>query len=290
MTGCAWRLLDHEPADGGWNMAVDEAMADAVGRGEVRPTLRFYGWERPTISLGALQRFPGGVDPGACRQHGVPLVRRISGGRAVLHAAELTYSVAIPRAGVWRGPVLELFQSLCEGLIAGLARLGIQAAVGDRVPPRQGPPEGACFLLRQTPAILVGGRKLLGSAQYRSDRAVLQQGSLLLDFDPILHGDLFPGWPRRHPAEGISSVRALLGRIPPRGELVAALSQGWQACFGPVGSPESLTALESERAAHLARIRYGTEAWTRRRLVSAGGDRTQGVDGRARAQDAPKHP
>ena len=290
MTGCAWRLLDHEPADGAWNMAVDEAVAEAVGEREVLPTLRFYGWERPTISLGALQRFPGGVDPGACRQHRVPLVRRISGGRAVLHAAELTYSVTIPRAGVWRGPVLELFQRLCEGLVAGLARLGIHATVGDGAPPRKAPAEGACFLLRQTPAVLVGGRKLIGSAQYRSDRAVLQQGSLLLDFDPALHVDLFPGWPRRHPAEGISSVRALLGRIPPREELVAALHQGWQACFGPVGTRETLTALESERAAHLVRVRYGTEAWTRRRFVSARGDKPEGVDGRDRPQDAAKHP
>jgi lipoate-protein ligase A len=288
MSGIAWRLLDHAPAEGAWNMAADEAMAEAVGRGEVPPTLRLYGWERPTVSLGALQRFPGGVDPAACRQRGVPLVRRISGGRAVLHAAELTYSVAVPRAGAWRGAVPELFQRLCEGLVAGLARLGIGAAVGDGEPPRSGRPDGACFLLRQTPAILVGGRKLVGSAQYRSDRAVLQQGSLLLDFDPALHLALFPGWPRRDPAGGIASLRALLGRTPPRAELVAALRHGWQACFGPVGAGGVLTARESERAAHLVRVRYGTERWTEQRFVAAGGDVPEGIDGRERPTDAAK--
>jgi lipoate-protein ligase A len=270
MPGCVWRLLDHDPADGAWNLAVDEAVAEAVGRGEVPPTLRLYGWERPTVSLGALQRFPGGVSAGACRQHGVALVRRISGGRAVLHAAELTYSVAVPRAGDWRRPVAELFERLCGGLVAGLARLGIQAAVGEGAPARSGPPDGACFLLRQTPAIVVGGRKLVGSAQYRSDRAVLQQGSLLLDFDPALHLDLFPGWPRRDPAEGIASLRLLLGRTPPRAELTAALREGWQGCFGPVRPGGKLTAREVERAGDLVRARYGTASWTRQRLVTAG--------------------
>ncbi len=270
MTGCTWRLLDHAPADGAWNLAVDEAVAEAVGREEAPPTLRLYGWERPTISLGALQRFPGGVSPAACRQHGVALLRRISGGRAVLHAVELTYSVSVPRAGVWRRSVPELFQRLCGGLVAGLARLGIHAAVGDGGPARNGPTEGACFLLRQTPAILVEGRKLVGSAQYRSDRAVLQQGSLLLDFDPALHLDLFPGWPRRDPAAGISSLRLLLGRIPPRAELVEALRGGWQGCFGPVRAGGELTGRELQRAECLVRTRYGTEAWTRLRFVAAG--------------------
>jgi lipoate-protein ligase A len=269
-------------------MAADEAVAETVGRGEALPTLRFYGWDRPTISLGALQRFPGGVDLAACRQHGVPLVRRISGGRAVLHAAELTYSVSVPRTGVWRGPVPAVFRRLCEGLVAGLARLGIHAALGDAAPPRDGPAQGACFLIRQTPAILAGGRKLVGSAQYRSDRAVLQQGSLLLDFDPALHVTLFPGWPRQHPAAGICSVRALLGRLPPRAELVAALHEGWQACFGPVGTREELTALESARAASLVRGRYGTEAWTRQRFVAAGADEPTRIEGGERPPDAPK--
>jgi lipoate-protein ligase A len=288
MTACAWRLLDDGPNDGAWNMAADEAVAEAVGRGEVLPTLRFYGWERPTISLGALQRFPGGVDLAACRQHEVPLVRRISGGRAVLHAAELTYSVSVPRTGLWRGPVPAVFRYLCEGLVAGLARLGIHTALGDAAPPRDGPAPGACFLIRQAPAILAGGRKLVGSAQYRSDRAVLQQGSLLLDFDPALHLALFPSWPRQHPAAGICSVRALLGRIPSRAELVGALHEGWQARFGPVGAREVLTAPEGALAASLVRGRYGTEAWTRRRCVAAGAEETTRFEGGERVPDAPK--
>jgi lipoate-protein ligase A len=288
MTGPHWRLLVQGPAGGAWNMAVDEAVAEAVGREEAPPTLRLYEWARPTVSLGALQRFPGGVDPAACRRLGVPLVRRISGGRAVLHVAELTYSVAVPRVGGWRGGVAELFRRLCGGLIAGLAGLGIRAAVGDGEAPRRGPAEGACFLLRQAPAILVGDRKLVGSAQYRSDRAVLQQGSLLLDFDAALHVALFPGWPRQDPARGIASLRALLGRTPAREEVVAALRQGWQVCLGPLSPGGVLTAREAEHAARLVRVRYGTEGWTRQRFVAPSGADPDGVAGHARAAEAAK--
>jgi len=268
MTGSCWRLLVEGPVGGAWNMAVDEAVSEAVGRGEAAPTLRFYAWERPTVSLGALQRFPGGVDVSVCRGHGIPLIRRMSGGRAVLHAAELTYSVAVPRIGAWHGSVPEVFRRLCEGLVAGLARLGIRATLGDGRPFREGPGAGACFLLRQAPAILVAGRKLVGSAQYRSDRAVLQQGSLLLDFDPTLHLALFPGWPHHHPTAAVTCLRELLGRIPARKLLIAALCRGWQECVGPVGAREALTPAESARATHLVRIRYGTEAWTRERQMA----------------------
>jgi lipoate-protein ligase A len=280
MTGSRWRLLIDGPSDGAWNMAVDEAVSEAVGRGEAAPTLRFYAWEHPTISLGALQRFPGGVDVTACRRHGIPLVRRMSGGRAVLHEAELTYSVAVPRTGVWQGSVPEVFRRLCEGLVAGLVRLGIGAALGDGRPSPGRPEEGACFLLRQAPAILAGSRKLLGSAQYRSDRAVLQQGSLLLDFDSSLHVALFPAWPRRHPAAAVTCLRELLGRMPTWESVVAALCQGWQERVGPVGVKEVLTSAESTRATHLVRIRYGTEAWTRERRVAAGAGESEGRDDR----------
>jgi lipoate-protein ligase A len=114
----------------------------------------------------------------------------------------------------------------------------------------------------------VAGRKLIGSAQYRSNRAVLQQGSLLLDFDPILHVALFPDWPRRHPAAAVTCLRELLGRIPTRELLIAALCHGWQECVGPVGAREALSPAESTRATHLVRVRYGTEAWTRERQAA----------------------
>lgn len=262
-----WRLLHHGPAEGAWNMAVDEAVARAVGDGQAPATLRFYAWSAATVSLGYLQRTPGGVDIEACRRHGIGLVRRVTGGRAVLHADELTYSVALPLVEPWRSlSVAEVFARISCGLIAGLTRLGLTASLGEsRSAAGDGSETGACFLLRRMPAILVGGRKLIGSAQRRWDRFLLQQGSLLLDFDPRLHQGIFPAWPRTDPAAGVTSLRALLGGLPPVADLVSVLSAAWGEAVGVPCVPGDLLPVERSVADDLACGRYGTPAWTFRR-------------------------
>lgn len=267
MLAPAWRLLLHGPADGAWNMAVDEALARAAGDGLAPATLRFYGWSGPTVSLGYLQRTPGGVDLAACRRRGIGLVRRITGGRAVLHAAEITYSVALPLQAPWRClPVPQLFARICNGLIAGLRRLGVEAALGESaLSPERAPGGGACFLLRRMPAIVAGGRKLVGSAQRRWDRVLLQHGSILLDFDPRLHQTIFPDWPRNDPGAGVTSLAILLGGLPPVGELLSALRAGWAEALGVPCIPGDLLAVERQAADELVRARYGSSAWTFRR-------------------------
>lgn len=244
-------------------MAVDEAMARAVGDDRAPATLRLYAWSAPTVSLGYLQKTPGGVDIEACRRHGIGLVRRITGGRAVLHADELTYSVAVPLGDPWRSrPVAEVFARICCGLIAGLRRLGLAARLGDsRSVPGDRSETGACFLLRRMPAILVGGRKLIGSAQRRWDRFLLQHGSLLLDFDAGMHQLVFPAWPQDDPAAGVTSLRALLGDLPPMGDLVSVLSAGWGEALGAPCVPGNLLPVEQSMADALARERYGSPAW-----------------------------
>ncbi len=265
--GMGWRVLQDGPADGPWNMAVDEALARAVGDGLAPATLRFYGWSAPTVSLGYLQRTRGGVDMAACRRHGIGLVRRITGGRAVLHAAEITYSVVLPLQAPWRSlPVPQLFARICSGLIAGLRRLGVEAVLGESAgSPERGPEGGACFLLRRMPAIVVGGRKLVGSAQRRWDRVLLQHGSLLLDFDPRLHQAIFPDWPRGDPDAGVTTLAALLGGLPPMGELLSTLRAGWAEALGVPCIPGELLAVERRRADELVHARYGSNSWTFRR-------------------------
>ncbi|MBI2115782.1 MAG: lipoate--protein ligase family protein [candidate division NC10 bacterium] len=264
MSDSPWRLLYDDPADGAWNMAADEAMARAIGEGQAPPTLRLYAWTVPTVSLGYLQRTPGGVDLAACRQRGIPLVRRVTGGRAVLHADELTYSVAVPLRGPWRGlSVPDAFGLIARGLIAGLKRLGITADVGEGGNPSgDGRETGACFLLRRMPAILVGGRKLIGSAQRRWDRSLLQHGSLLLHFDPSLHQAVFPSWPRQDPAAGVTCLQAILGQTPHPRDLASVLAAGWRDAFDTPCVPGEWTLAERTVAGDLARSRYGTPAWT----------------------------
>jgi len=263
----AWRLIRHEEASGSWNMAVDEAIAQAVGYGEVPPTLRFYTWNPHAVSLGYLQRAPGGVDLDACRQHGIEIVRRITGGRAVLHAHELTYSVAIPSRHPWRSlSVVELFAQISAGLIAGLERLGIAASLGvSPLAAGNALERDVCFLHQRRPAVLVHGRKLIGSAQRRWDRSLLQHGSILLEFDSQVHQAVFPAWPRGDPARGVTCLNTILGKVMRTGELMAILGSAWCEAFGVSGILGDLTPGERSVALELAGRKYGNLAWTYRR-------------------------
>src|SRR5579875_2954295 len=151
-------------------MAVDEAVATAVGAGESPPTLRLYAWRPAAVSIGYFQRLASELDLAACRELGLDWVRRPTGGRAVLHAAELTYAVA----AVEPGAVLDVYARWSRGLIAGVRRLG---AAAEWIAPRRGR-SAACFDAGSAYEVAVGGRKLIGSAQVRRWGAVLQHGSL----------------------------------------------------------------------------------------------------------------
>jgi len=175
-----WRLIVHGEAPGALNMAIDEAMSIALAEGVSPPTLRFYAWTPPCLSLGRNQPATD-ADLAACRADGVDVVRRPTGGRAILHTDELTYSVTLlsgdPRAA---GGVVASYRRLSEGLLAGLRRLGVEAvqARGQRKPASD--LTAICFETPSDYEITAGGRKLIGSAQWRSRGRVLQHGTLPL--------------------------------------------------------------------------------------------------------------
>ncbi|MEA3459605.1 MAG: lipoate--protein ligase family protein, partial [Chloroflexota bacterium] len=178
-----WRLLETGYADGATNMAVDEAISLAVAEGAIQPTIRFYGWQPPCLSIGYAQSMEGDVDVAKCRKHGIDYVRRPTGGRAVLHADELTYSLALPRDDPRAaGGVIGSYRRLSLGLVLGLRSLGLLVV--------QAPAEreeeansAVCFDLPAPYEITVGGKKLVGSAQVRRKRVVLQHGALPLTGD-----------------------------------------------------------------------------------------------------------
>ena len=180
MTDSSWRYLITPPAAGAWNMAVDEAIATHAGRGDVPPTLRFYQWQPACVSLGRHQPLAD-IDLARCRGLGYDVVRRATGGRAILHTDELTYSVAGPQDNpVLAGAVLDSYLRLSQGLLAGLARLGL---VVTKAPPtnRSGADAGpVCFEVPSAYEIVAGGKKLVGSAQSRRQGWVLQHGTLPL--------------------------------------------------------------------------------------------------------------
>lgn len=168
-----WRLLRTGPGEPDWNMALDEALWHL----SERPVLRLYRWARPTLSLGRHQRRIA-IDMELLEREGIGLVRRPTGGRAVLHDLELTYSVVHPLAGM--GTVLEAHRKIHEALALGLQELGLKAELA----PGRKRTTAACFAAPSQTELMVEGKKVVGSAQVRNTRALLEHGSLPLQLDP----------------------------------------------------------------------------------------------------------
>ncbi len=172
-----WRLLLDAPGAGPWNMAVDDALLRSARSG-APPTLRFYSWDGAWLSLGLSQPLaPARL--AVCREVGVGVVRRATGGRAVLHGADLTYAVAAPAAALPAG-LHATYALLGEALGQGLSALGIASQRGGAGAPEPQAGEFDCFQSLATDELCVAGRKLAGSAQRRTGEGVLQHGSLRL--------------------------------------------------------------------------------------------------------------
>lgn len=177
-----WRLIYDSPTNGSANMARDEAILAAVSAGDSPPTLRFYDWSPPCLSLGYGQKATD-ADTARLEAAGWQLVRRPTGGRAILHIDELTYSIAVPESHpIAAGGIVESYRRISAALLAGLQALGAQADAQPRAAGHRaaGP---VCFEIASHYEITVGGRKLVGSAQVRRKGGVLQHGSIPLTGD-----------------------------------------------------------------------------------------------------------
>jgi len=177
------RLIVDEPASGSWNMAVDAAILEALSLDSV-PTLRFYRWARPTLSLGYFQTL--GDRSRHRESQGIDVVRRATGGGAIVHDRELTYSLTIPTPSQRTGAVSWLYQGVHECVIAALESSGLHAHRHGRASSlaRESEPF-LCFQRRTDEDLIVSGYKVLGSAQRRRMSGVLQHGSLLLQASPF---------------------------------------------------------------------------------------------------------
>ncbi len=184
--GRNWRLLfERQPRSAAENMAVDEALLRAHADGESPPVLRFYRWNPPALSIGYFQSFDREVDPEGCRSLGFDWVRRPTGGRAVLHEDELTYSVIISEE-ILRGSVLQTYSTLSRALACGLQKLGVDAQLtGGRPPTRQDRQDSsaACFDTPTVNEVAVQQKKIVGSAQVRRRGVILQHGSIPLQLN-----------------------------------------------------------------------------------------------------------
>jgi lipoyl(octanoyl) transferase len=175
----SYRFVNTGIQDAALNMAIDEAILVHHIRGEVPPTLRAFCWSQPSISLGRFQSIEREIESERCQQQGVALVRRPTGGRAVYHRAEFTYSIVIGKQEGVPSGVVAAYAYLAQGLLAALKELGVQAELSDERVSKH--PSAACFASSTQADLTSSGFKLIGSAQVWKDESLLQQGSLPLD-------------------------------------------------------------------------------------------------------------
>lgn len=184
-----WRFIQSGACSPAENMAIDEAILLAHSEGKVPPTLRFYGWQPATLSVGYFQKAEEEVDFDALQAHQIGFVRRPTGGRAVLHDMELTYSVIVSEQYPGMpSSVTEAYRILSEGLLHGFRNLGLNAEMVDLSKTEDGAKyaeagSAACFDSPSWYELVVEGRKVAGSAQTRQKGVVLQHGSILIDMD-----------------------------------------------------------------------------------------------------------
>ncbi len=269
-----WRLIDTGTANGAWNMAADEAILESIRGGEAPPTLRIYTWEPPCLSLGYAQPFSD-VDTERLTERGWDVVRRMTGGRAILHTDELTYSVTGPKDEPRLvGGVLASYRRLSQALLHALQQLEIPAEALPEPQTPSGNPEqkdAICFKVPSNYEITVGGKKLIGSAQARKKVGVLQHGSLPLygDLGRIAEALVFPDEAvRKATAQRLlgraTTVQRAIGRVLPIEMVKTAFIDAFREELNLTLVPTELSEAEQSRAEALVKEKYAHPSWTER--------------------------
>ncbi len=261
-----WRLINSGPADGATNMALDDALMSGAA---TTPTLRFYTWSTPCLSIGYSQHVSRSVDVEACSHLGIELVRRPTGGAAVLHDIELTYCLVAPETHpAVSGSIVESYRKISRGLVAGMACLGLECEVSQQARPG-GRNSAACFETPSAYEITADGRKVVGSAQCRRDGVVLQHGSLLLEVDrerisQVLRFPRLKEYSIRagRLLAGATSLHEVVGRVVSFEEASSAMVTGFQDALGIELRPGCLTPEENRLARGLRQMKYSNPAWT----------------------------
>ena len=266
-----WRLLITPPARGAWNMALDEAILEHIGRGDSIPTLRLYAWEPACLSLGHAQPFAD-VDVNRLQARGWEVVRRITGGRAILHTDELTYSVIAPNdEPVIAGTVLQAYNRLAQALLLAVKNLELPVQIQEGQANDSASSNSVCFEVPSTYEITVDGKKLIGSAQARKKEGVLQHGSLPLsgNLARICEALVFESEPARAEASRrllarAATVESALGRAPSWETAARAFLHAFEAQLGLNIKRGQLSESESNRTDELVKEKYDHPSWTER--------------------------
>lgn len=276
-----WRLIKDNYHTGFMNMAIDEAIMIAHREGLVPPTIRFYQWSPPAVSLGYFQDLKKEIDVDACKNLGIDIVRRPTGGKAVLHDKELTYSFIIKENHpLVNDSILETYKKISGGIIRGLSYLGITAELvplreklknsssGNEIKSKisHSDIKSICFSVPSQYEVQAEGKKIVGSAQVRKREIVLQHGSLLIELekDKLFSVFSFPSVQIRERLKirfKATSLEEILKRKINFSELSEILPGGFEEEFGVRLTEGKLTKQEEKISQELLENKYSTYEW-----------------------------
>jgi len=261
-----WRFIDTGINNGFSNMSIDEAILDAHSQGFTPPTMRIYRWSPPALTLGYFQSMEKDVYQGRCAELGIDVIRRLTGGRAVLHHNELTYSIVTSERHGFSKSIEQSYKLLSKGLIAAYKMLGLEVCM---VPNERGLSSAACFTSAGSADLTFQGRKIAGSAQFRKGDTILQHGSLPISLDPRLISSIlkFPTNNVRDSvintfSQKVTSISEILGSHIGWQEIKVALFEGFQQALGIEFYEDTLTPEEAELSQKLVEEKYNTSAWS----------------------------
>ena len=266
-----WRFLDTGFLTGYENMAIDEAIFISCQGEKSPPTIRIYGWTPPAVSLGYFQKGENAVDLEACKRRGVDVVRRLSGGRSVLHHRELTYSIICRETTPPLGSsVLETYKTISGCLIITLRGLGLDvqwvASREKHTAAQKKEKTVSCFSSPSWYEITVEGKKICGSAQKRGDGVLLQHGSLLIEYDPELLAEVLHS--RKSDEEFLSEIRTSTTAINRHltnkidfTQLKKLVLKSFEDQLHITLTPSELSEYESQLKDHLLKEKYATDEW-----------------------------
>ncbi len=254
--------MDSGASEASYNMAVDEAVAESARKGGAPPTLRLYGWTEPSVSIGCFQKADD-IDRDYCRGRGIPIVRRPTGGRAILHGRELTYSFASGSSlPCFSGGLLSTYGELSMAFCTALRALGIEAELKNRREKgRILTGSSLCFQSVSYGELSIGGRKVIGSAQKRWRDGFLQQGSIPFTLDVELMERVFRGADRARIESSMTGLSEHLPALTPD-DLKAPIVTAFEETFGVTLRPMGLTSEEEALALRLQEQKYRSEEWT----------------------------
>ena len=265
-----WRLIDTGRHTAAWNMACDEALCDSVRAGS-EPVVRFFQWEPAALSFGYSQRIGREVLIADVLRDGIGVVRRITGGRGVFHADELTYSVICRQDDpVAQGGITATYTRISQGLAEGLQSLGVDAEltrhVDPAVPPRAQNATLPCFGSAARAEIVIENRKLIGSAQHRMKDLMLQHGSIPLgprhkEIVKYLNADDRTLKRFRQVLDTSTISLEEAGWTGGTGELASVLADGLENALSIAVGNDTLKECEIQRIDELIATKYGTDQW-----------------------------